>query len=404
MGKYSYTAKTKDAKLIKDKEEASSREELIARLRSRGLFVISVNEIKRKERKSILTMSIKRSSLKIYDFSFLARNLSTTLGSGVTLLRSLELLSLQTESAKMETILKKCIEDIRGGLSLSEAISRHPQFSTLWRGIVEVGESSGNLSFVLEKLAEYLEMRMDFERKITSSLVYPFILVTIGTGAVVFFMKFLLPKFTDLFSQMNLELPFLTRVLFSINDIASRYFLLIIGSLIFLGIALSYMFKNRGFLKVWHEVSVKLPLLGKTLLLVALERFTSTMNIMLDSGLPLVYSIDVAARSIGNFYMEAKILAVKEKVKEGLPLSDELRRTEIFPPLVAEMARIGEETGAMPDVFKKISVYYQKELTSRIERFITAFEPIMILLMGVVIGAIVISLFLPLFKLSTMGG
>jgi type IV pilus assembly protein PilC len=411
MPKFVYTAKTKDAKTIKETEDAASKEELIAKLKRRGLFIMSIGEIRGaaaegKSYASLLSFKRqgRRSSVKLRDVAFLARNLATTLSSGVTLLRSLEILSIQTESIKLGNILKECSSQIKGGLSFKDAVSKYPQvFSPLWRAIVEVGEASGNLPSVLDKLADYLEIRMEFERKIKSALIYPSILMFAAVAAVLIFFKFILPRFDQIFKEFRIQLPLPTAIIFGISRIFVNHFLLVLMGFAFLGFGF-YLFLKRPETKaIRDKISIKLPLAGDLFFLFALERFTSTMYILLDSGLPLVYALEIAARGIGNSVLEANILFVKDKIKDGASLSREFSKLNIFPILVSEMAKIGEETGSMPEIFKKISIHYSRELASRVERLISAFEPIMILLIGIIIGGIVISLFLPLFKIATLG-
>ncbi|MFA7676940.1 MAG: type II secretion system F family protein [Candidatus Omnitrophota bacterium] len=409
MPKYSYTAKTEDSRTIKGTTLASSQEELIRNLRSKNLFVIAVKELKEKNRKVLISkfsnLQGKRASVRLYDLTFFARNLSTTLSSGVTLLRSLEIIAYQAESARLSKILRNCCEDIKSGLSFGEAISKYPDvFSSLWRGIIHVGETSGNLPFVLDKLADYLELRMEFERKIKSALVYPAILVGAAVIAIVIFLKFILPKFVSIFEEFDIVLPLPTRIIFAISNVFSKNFLLIIVVLAGL-VALFLSFRKRALVRqYWDRVSLKLPIIGKVIFVFYLERITSTIYILLDSGLPVVYALEITAKSVGNSLIEASILYVKDKVREGASLSEELRKIKLFPLLVSEMAKIGEETGTISDVFQKVSVHYRKDLTTRTERIIAAFEPLMIMGMGIVIGGIVISLFMPLFKLSSLGG
>ena len=409
MAKYVYVAKTKDAKTIKEVVSAASKTELIGRLRAKGLFVVSVSEAKEKIETSSFFSQLfkakgKRSSLKSQDLTFFARNLSTTLSSGVTLLRSLEIISIQTESAKLGTVLTKCCSDIKGGMSFGEAISRYPAvFSNLWRGIVQVGESSGNLPFVLEKLADYLDMKMEFERKIKSAMIYPVILISAALIAIVVFLKFILPKFVEIFQDFDVELPLPTKILFTTSDIFSKNFYLIIG-LIAVLVALFFVLKKQtAFRNYWDRTSYKLPLLGPIVFLFYLERITSTIYILLDSGLPVVYALEITANTMGNTFFEKIMNRIKEKIREGSAMSEEFRKVAVFPLLLSEMAKIGEETGTMGEVFHKLSTHYQKDLSTRVERLITAFEPLMIIVMGVVIGGVVISLFLPLFKISTLG-
>lgn len=410
MPKFKYTAKTKDGKTLKEVLDLPSKDDVVARLRAKGLLIISIAEVNEKGRgSSFLSASSaakrKRNKITAQDLAFLARNLSTTLSSGVTLLRSLEILSVQAESIKLEKVLKQCGDYIKEGLSLSESIVKYPKiFSPLWRGLVEVGEASGNLPFVLEKLADYLEIRINFERKVKGALIYPAILFSVAVGAVFIFFKFILPQFTKLFEQFDIDLPLPTRIMFSISKFLETNFLLVVGGMALLGYAV-FLFTTRPETKeIWDRIKLKMPLIGELTFLSALERLTSTIYILLDSGLPLVYALEVVSRGTGNIILEKSLLQVTEKVREGASLSTEFRKLDIFPLLVSEMAKIGEETGTMPQVFHRISDHYQKDLASRLERLIAAFEPIMIVLIGVVIGGIVISLFLPLFKLSTLGG
>jgi len=410
MPKFKYLAKTKGAKTVKEEVDAASKEELIARLKSRGLFVVSVKEAKEKNESGpyfsvFFHVKGKHASVKLYDLAFFARNLSITLSSGVILLRSLEILSSQSESVKLEKILKDCGKSIKEGLSLSETIAKYPNvFSSLWKSLVEVGETSGSLPFVLEKLADYLEMRINFERKIKSALVYPLILLIMAILAVLAFFKFILPKFVSLFKQFDVELPAPTRILFSLVEFLEKNFL--ITAAVFIAIAAGIYFfrklpKTRN---IWERIKMKLPIMGNLFFFSCLERLTSTVHILLDSGLPLIYTLEVAARSMGSSILEKSLLAVKDRVRDGAVLSDELSKLNIFPLLISEMAKIGEETGSMPQIFSKISAHYQRELATRVERLIVAFEPIMIILMGLVIGGIVVALFLPLFQLSSIGG
>ena len=406
MPKFKCTTRTKDNKTVKEVLFLSSKEEAINNFRARNLFIISVIEMKEKSVGGLFSSHKgKRDKIKPYDLAFLARNLSTTLSSGVTLLRSLEILSYQSESIKLEKILKECSGYIKEGLSLSEAIIKYPKiFSHLWRGLIEVGEASGNLPFVLEKLADYLEIRISFERKIQGALIYPMILFFVAVGAVIVFFKFILPKFTTLFDQFNIELPLATKILFDISRLFEKHFILILFFMAVVIFGFVLFTKRPETRKTWDKIKLKIPLIGDLVFLAVLERLTSTIFILLDSGLPLIYTLEVVARGTGNSVLEKSLLQVTDRVRDGASLSDEFRKLDIFPLLISEMAKIGEETGSMPQVFNKIAVHYQKDLSSRIERLISAFEPIMIVLIGVVIGGIVIALFLPLFKLSTLGG
>ena len=404
MPLYQYIVKNKEGKRIKGVEEASSKKDLIEKLKRRDYFIISLQELGKKERKGIFLKGKKRHSLKYIDLVFFARNLAITLSAGLPLVRSLEVLSSQTESAKLSKILQKMIEDIKRGLSLSEALSKFPDvFSPLWRGMIEAGEASGNLTFTLEKLADYLELRCDFERKIKSFLIYPTILLIVATGVVFIFFYQILPRFSRIFTQFDIDLPLLTQILFKISNLVREHFLPIL-IIIFVMIFLFLWGRKKKTVKIiWDRLSLKLPLFKKLMSLVYLERFASLMYILLESGVPIVYTLEVVGKSIGNVIFEEIIARLKEEVKKGKSLSSELAKTPLFPPLLSEISQVGEEAGNLSQMFEKVSTYYQKELSARIERLVYILEPVMIVIMAAIVGTIVISLFLPLFKLSTLG-
>ena len=404
---YSYIAKTRDGKSIKGTEEVKSQEELISKLREKKLFIISIEKLETDKgpAKFSFLRRKKRNNIKIFDLALFARNLSVSLSSGVTLLRSLEILSLQTDSKKLENILKRTSEFVKSGLSLSEAFSKYPDvFSSFWIGIIQVGESSGNLPFVMEKLADYLEIRIEYTRKIKTALLYPIIIISAAFIATLVFFKFILPKFIVIFEQFNIELPIITKITFAIAKFIEKFILLIIFGIPLLVYFIINSFKNIKVRKFLDRIIFKLPLIGNLVFIGALERFISSISLLLESGLGLVSTLEIAASSINNYFLEEAVLYVSNKVKNGSSLSSEFLKQEIFPPFISEMTKIGEETGTLPSVFDKISKYYRKEFVTKIERLVIAFEPIMIVFIGIIIGFLVISLFLPLFQLSTLGG
>lgn len=408
MALFSYVAKSKDGKTLKGAEEVSSREELANRLKNKGLFIISIRELSEKTSPGATSFFSRKKGhmgVSLLDLAFFARNLSTTLSAGVPLLRSLEVLSSQTESSKLRATTIEIVNDIKRGLSLSEAVAKYPQiFSSLWRGITEVGEATGNLPFVLDKLAVYLEMRLDFERKVKSAMVYPVILMVVACLAMFIFFKLILPKFTSLFEQFDIQLPLPTQILFNISEFVNSNFLLLMVIFAAIGAGAYYARKQPAVIEFLDRFFLKIPLVSNLVILTCVERFSSTMYILLESGVPIVYTLEVVAKSIGNSFFTQRLMSLKESVKQGKPLSAEIARVPFFPTLVTEIVSIGEEAGNLPEMFKKLSDHYQKDLSTSIDRLVAAFEPLMIVFMGLIIGSIVISLFLPLFKISTMGG
>jgi len=402
MALYQCVVKDKEGKRLKKVEEASSEKELIEKLRNQNFFIISIKELGKKKEKVFLKH--KRKSLKPHDLVFFARNLAITLSAGLPLVRSLEILSFQTESAKLSKILQGVIKEIKRGFSLSEAIAKFPQaFSSLWIGMIESGEASGNIVFTLEKLADYLEMRVDFERKIKSFLIYPSILFIIATVVVFVFFKVILPRFNEILKQFDISLPLPTRIFFNISKFVNEYIWLIILAVVGSIFIFWWGRKIKGGRAFWDKLSLNLPLLSRITRLIYLERYCSLMYILLESGIPIVYALEIVGKSMGSMIFQERIFQIKEEVKRGRRLSSEMMKLSLFPPLIAEVIHVGEEAGNLSEMFEKLSIYYQKELSTRIERLVYIFEPVMIVIMAAIVGSIVISLFLPLFKISTLG-
>lgn len=400
MPRFTYIAKDRFSKQVRGAIECQSRDEALKKLQADGLFVIALSKT---DKASQVRRNFNHAGLKVDDLCQFARQLAVLLSSGVTLLRSLEITSNQTSSRKFYHILTDITDKVKSGLSLTEALSKYPRvFSSLWLGLVDTGEASGNLAQVLDKLAEYLELQMAFKRKVTSALVYPGVLLCAAGGALFFFMTFIMPKFKSMFSSMEIELPGLTLFVFGVSDFLKNYIVLLIAGAVFLG----YLIKQWSFTKAgtlfFDRVKLTVPGLKAFFTVFFLERMASTLSILFESGVPIVYALDVAIRGMGNSVIEDKLMIIKEKVKSGSSLASEFAATGFFPPMVIEMASIGEEVGKLPEMFRKISEQYKTQLEVGLERFTAAFEPIMIVVMGIGVGFLVIALFLPMFKMSSI--
>ena len=407
MDNYSYIVKDRQSKTKRGSIEASSREEAIKLLQGQDYFVIGISPATSSQRRKTEQGKIKKfshSKVKLPDLAMFARQLATLLASGVTLLRSLEVVSAQCESRKLTYILQDIIADVRRGLSLTESINKYPIFTNLWRGLIDTGEASGTLSSVLDRLAIYLELRMEFMRKIVSALVYPIILFVAAGGALLFFSVFVLPKFQAIFSEFHVDLPLITLIMFNTTNFVRKNIILFILVIFALPILVKYLMNTKQGQIILDKLKLRLFFVKEFFMVFFLERCTSTFYILFDSGVPIVYAIDVVQRSIGNSVIEKMLGIVKENVKAGKSLSAEFESSEFFPPMVIEMVTIGEEVGDLPGMFSRISQHYQVAMQTKVERFTSMFEPLMIIFMGLVIGVIVVSLFLPMFELTKVAG
>jgi type IV pilus assembly protein PilC len=404
MPKYSYIVKNALSQTQRGIMDGVSREEVIKKLQSQGMTIIAVTSAQNVENaEAAVSKKFAHGGIKPEDLAQFAKQLSVLLSSGVTLLRALEISARQTSSRKFHEMLVDVTDAVKEGQSLTEALSRHPRtFTSMWTGLVDTGEASGNLAQVLEKLSSYLEMQLGFTRKITSAMVYPAVLLVAAGGAMFFFMAFIMPKFKEMFTQMNVELPVMTLAVFAISDFLKNNLILIIVGVMALGWAFRQWLHTDSGKRSFDYFSLNMPGLGVFFTTYYLERMASTLAILFESGVPIVYALDVAIRGVGNYIIEDKLQTIKENVKSGNALASEFQATGFFPPMVVEMASIGEEVGKLPEMFKKISQHYKTELETGVERFTAAFEPIMICVMGALVGVLVIALFMPMFKMSSM--
>lgn len=403
METFIYIAKDRDANRIRGVVQAESRDSAIRNLQAEGLYLIALNPASSKSKQDLSSMSrrFSHSKISLSDLAFLARQLSTLLSSGVTLMRGLEVASSQCGSKRLYHVLDKIMYDVRSGLSLTESINKYPSvFSSLWQGLIDTGESSGNLAEVLDRLAEYLELRQEFERKVVSALMYPAILLIASIGAMCIFTFFILPRFQVIFSQLGVKLPLLTRIIFNLTGLLTHHIGAIIVVFSAVAVGLRFFVKSPMGRRSVDRVQLGFPFIKNFFLVYFLERFSSTSFILFQSGVPIVHTLEVIQRSIGNSIFQKEFQSIGDNVKGGKPLSAELAKSKMFPPLVIEMVAIAEEVGNFPEMFGKISKHYQTLLQTKVERVSALFEPLMIAFMGAVVGMIVISLFLPLFQIA----
>jgi type IV pilus assembly protein PilC len=289
------------------------------------------------------------------------------------------------------------------GLSFHEAMAKHPDvFSDLWINLVESGEASGNLAMVLNRLANYLERNSIFKKKVISALIYPIILMVAAMSALLFLTIKIIPTFADLFKGFNIQLPLLTQILVGISNFIRHYmiviFILVIVSIFMLRKYITTKPGRRNF----ESFLLNLPVFGEFFRVLLIERFTSEMATLVESGVPILYSLEIAEHSVGNLVLGNIISKIKDEVREGRSLAKPLERSGFFDPMAVQMVTIGEEIGELSNMFKRLNTFYQDYVDTFLTRFTSMFEPIMLVFMGIVIGIMVIGMFLPIFQISQL--
>lgn len=410
MPRYFYIARNKLGRKETGIEDALTLEEAVTRLQAKDLIVVSIFPETKEAKlaadkiKSKTRLKVKHYRITADDLVLFCRQLATLLGAGVTILKSLEIITQQVSSHRLFGVIKDLEKNMEAGYSFHEAMSKHPAvFSELWINLVESGEASGNLAMVLNRLAGYLERNAAFRRRVISALIYPAILMFAGLIALLFVTIRIIPTFSSLFKGFNIELPFLTKVLISVSDFIRGFWImiLVVGGLS-IYIFRKYISTKEG-RKQYEKFLFNLPKFGEFFRVLVIERFTSEMATLVESGVPILYALAITERSVANLTLSEVISEVKDEVREGRPLSQPLEKSGFFEPMAVQMVAIGEEIGELSQMFKKLNVFYQEYVETFLTRFTSMFEPIMLIVMGIVIGIMVIGMFLPIFQIADIG-
>jgi len=402
---YSYTVKNSEGKTKTDIVQAQSPDALVERLQGEGLFVV---KIRLAMEKSVLQGDKKGSEFrfdhgkcKIEDLLVFSRQLATMLEAGVTMLRSLDVIMSQIQSKELFMAVTRIHDDIEQGSSLSSSLAKHPKiFNQFWISLAEVGEASGTMPLVLNKLAEHVEQDAAFQSAIISAMVYPMILCVVCIGAVIFFALVVGPKFEAVFKAMHAELPLMTQCLLGFFNFIQHYLLLIIGA----GFGAFFMLKTYfstplGTLH-FEKIMYRLPIIGDITRLIVVERFAAQMSILIESGVPILYALEITEKLVNNKTCGLVVAQVREGVREGKGMADALMEAGFFPMMAVQMIKVGEETGELGKMLKHVAEFYQRNVEAFMKRFGALIEPFMLVFMASIIGTIVISIFLPLFKLG----
>jgi len=398
MALYTYRALDKEGEIIQDKLEGSGEMAVAHELRQQGLLVINVKE-QSATQKDILE-PFKR--IKLLDLVVFSRQLATMINAGLPIVRALYILSEQTENPKLKDVVVEVRKDVEAGSSLSQALEKHPKaFSRLYVEMVKAGEIGGILDGVLLRVADQLERDQDLRRKVRGAMIYPVFVLAFAILAASFMLIFIVPVFAGLFQDLGGTLPLPTRICIVLSHILGSFW----GILVYAGMALCVVMflrwkKSEQGRKAWGRVVLKIPAkIGDVVKKVALARFARTLATLSAAGVPILQAIEITATSSGNWVVEKALLKSRDAVREGIPLYKPLEGEPIFPPMVTRMIAVGEETGDVDGMLTKIAEFYESEVDAAVKALTSIIEPIMIVVVGSIVGFIVISMYLPMFKI-----
>ena len=333
------------------------------------------------------------------ELAIFTRQFSVMIDAGLPLVQCLEILAGQQENKIFQKVLINTREMVEGGSTLSAAMKASPKvFDPLYTNMVEAGETGGILDTILQRLSAYIEKNVKLQRAVKSAMVYPVGVISVAGGVITLLLWKVVPIFATLFAGLGVELPLPTRIVIGLSNFVGSYF----GLLILVGFVGSIFA-----LKAWHgtpqgkyaldSLILKLPVLGLLMRKIAVARFTRTLGTLISSGVPILEGLDITARTAGNAVVERALVRVRRSLEEGKSLTEPLKESDVFPGMVTQMIGVGEQTGAMDAMLQKIADFYEEEVDAAVKDLLTALEPIMIVFLGLVVGGVVISMYLPLF-------
>lgn len=396
MPYFNYTIRDANGQTRSGKVEAPNAEELKKRLQSEGLQVLEVTE----DRKAPRVPAGGYGRVKLTDLAIFARQFSTMLDAGVSLIRCLDVLQAQTNNARLRKILMDLSARVESGESLSRSMARHPKaFSQLIIGLIRAGEVGGVLEESLQRIAGFLEKDVELRRKIRSALTYPVIVLLAAIGIVIFLVSWLVPQFASLFKELGIkEMPAPTQFLIDLSALFTQRWYVVIIAVVAILIAYKLFVSTRVGRRVADRVKLRVPVFGPLHHKIVMARFSRTMGTLLASGVPILQAMETVAGVVGNAVVSDAVIESRARIREGEKIADPLQRSKMFPPMVVHMVSVGEESGSLDHMLNKIADFYENEVEMTIASLTAAIEPVMIVLLGFIVGFIVISMFLPMIE------
>jgi len=376
--------------------EAESQQAVADQLKARGLIVLDI-AAKRGSKELRLGFMDK---IKPVDLTIMTRQLSTMVSSGMTILRALYVLEAQTESKPLVEVLKKVRKDVEAGLPLSDALERHPKvFSPLFVAMTRAGETGGMLEASLLRIATQLEAEDSLRRQVKGAMMYPAVVLGFAMCVLIGLVAFIVPVFVGVFKQFGGDLPAVTKVTVALSHILTTKWYLLIGVVV--GVVVAFR-KWKGSEKgraQWDAFRLRIPFkIGDIVQKISLARWSRTLSALITAGVPLLQALDITAKTAGNHVVEKAMADVIDSVKRGGTIADPLKHASVFPNMVTHMVGVGEETGALDQMLTKIADFYEDQVNAAVKSLTSILEPVMLVVVGGIVGFIVISMYMPLFK------
>jgi type IV pilus assembly protein PilC len=391
MPTFAYTARTLNGELKSATLEAPSRDEVIAQLRRQRLIVVKIDEEKKRKRLG---------KIKTKDIVIFTRQFSTMINAGLPLVQALDILSKQSENKALQEVTRQVVYDVESGHTVADALAKHPKaFTELYTNMVAAGEAGGILDTILMRLATFLEKNDALVGKVKSAMVYPGVIMSVAAIAIVVLLIFVIPTFESMFASVNLALPMPTRVVIGLSNFLQSYWWACgLGMYAAVFLLKRYYTTSSGKLAI-DKLMLKMPVLGDVLRKSSVSRFTRTLGTLISSGVSILDGLEITAKTAGNRVIHDAIMESRASIAGGDTISAPLAKSAVFPPMVISMIAVGEQTGGLDEMLTKIADFYDTEVDTAVSGLLSLMEPVMIVVLGVVVGGMVVAMYLPIFDM-----
>ncbi|WP_423189174.1 type II secretion system F family protein [Alkalibacterium sp. f15] len=396
MATYAYKAKTHEGKIIKGKLDSVNKRSALNELSQMNLIVFNVEPLN-----SLLHKDITLGSpLKQKDFVLFLRQFSTLMQAGLLLVDSVDLLAEQTDSKPLKEALEQLSTEVKEGVAMSVAMKQYPKlFPELLIQMIHTGEVSGQLEDVLDRMATYYEKQFRIKQKVSTALTYPIVIASFAMIITIFLMVFIVPIFGDMFTSFGEELPLITKVVLSMSEFIQRYWWLLIIPIVMLVLVFPQFKKYEKTARILDELSLKMPIIGPFIQKAVLARMTQTLSSLINSSVPILEAVEVTSEVVGNRVVKEVLVKSRSSLEKGESLAKPMEGHWVFPPLIIQMIRVGESSGALDEMLKRVADIYDQEVEEASDKLQSLIEPIMIILLAFIVGFIVLSIVIPMFSL-----
>jgi type IV pilus assembly protein PilC len=391
MTTFTYTARALNGQLKSATIEAKSREEVVQQLRKQKLTVVKVDEQTKKKTGGKISMR---------DVVIFTRQFATMINAGLPLVQALDILAKQSENPALKEVTRQVVFDVESGHTVADALRKHPKaFSDLYTNMVAAGEAGGILDTILLRLAVFLEKNDALIRKVKGAMIYPGVILSVAVIAVGVLLLFVIPVFKEMFASVGMALPLPTRVVIALSEFLQGYWYMIGGAIIAaIWLMRRYYATNDGRRRI-DGMLLRFPILGDVLRKSAVSRFTRTLGTLISSGVSILEGLEITAKTAGNRIIQDAIMESRASIAGGESIAAPLQKSQVFPPMVISMIAVGEQTGGLDEMLSKIADFYDEEVDAAVSGLLAMMEPVMIVFLGVVVGGMVVSMYLPIFDM-----